>query len=189
MMKEGQKEEAYLHIYLLGWVRLARVPEQTSAPGPGCHIDGAETGGLCPTLWRRLQNHSLLSLGTVEKSSWTACSVCGVKNKPLDKGTRCKLPTSPTPSSAEQLSALISFSGSEILGSINCSIPLALFASPILGSGTVWWAVTAGWSDCCCPISFSSYPNPWLTLLCLCPSFWSSCSWISYPCCLSPLLV
>lgn len=69
MMKEGQKEEACLHIYLLGCVRLARVPEQTSAPGPGCHIDGAETGGLYPILSRRLQNHSLLSLETVEKAA------------------------------------------------------------------------------------------------------------------------
>lgn len=188
-MKEGQEEEACLHIYLLGWVRLARVPEQTSAHGPDCHIDEVETGGLCPILSRRLQNHSLPSLETVEKAAEQHAQCVVWKINPWTKAHSANSLLAPTPSSVEQLSALISFSGSEILDSINCSIPLALFASPILGSGTMWWAVTAGWSDGCCPIGFSSFPDPWLTLLCLCPSFWSSCSWISYPCCLSPLLV
>ena len=67
--KGGKESHACVHIDLLGWVRLARVPEQTSALSPGCHTDGAETGGLCPTLSRRLQNHSPLSLGTVEKAA------------------------------------------------------------------------------------------------------------------------
>lgn len=187
---ERRTERRGMSAYLFAWL---------SQAGPGSRADLSSWSRL-PYWWSR--NRWPLPYFVKEtsqsqspepwdgrESSWAACSVCGVKNKPLDKGTLCKLPTSPTPSSAEQLSALISFSGSEILDSINCPIPLALFASPILGSGTVWWAVTAGWSDCCCPVGFSSCPDPWLTLLCLCPSFWSSCSWISYPCCLSPLLV
>lgn len=86
------------------WAGLARVPEQASS----CHIDrswGLASALLCqgdfksqsPELWDS------------RESSRAPCSGCGVKNKPLAKGTGFRLATSPAPSSVELLSTLISF--------------------------------------------------------------------------------
>lgn len=167
------------------WAGLARVPEQASS----CHIDrswGLASALLCqgdfksqsPELWDS------------SESSRAPCSVCGVKNKPLAKGTGFRLATSPAPSSVELLSTLISFCDNatppfyKLLHPLSppcssyCWLPLLCDELSQLVDQTATQSAL-----------LLARPLTDLVLSLPFPFLWSSCSWISYPCCLIPLLV
>lgn len=124
--------------YLFAWVnQVGQGFNQVSAPGLGCHIYRSWDLASLPYFVNESSNHSPLSLGTAEKAAELHALLVVWKNKPLTEGTGCKFTTSPAPSSAELLSALISFSDCEILPLrklLNCSVPSALLATATVGS-------------------------------------------------------
>lgn len=167
------------------WARLARAPEQASS----CHIHrswGLASALLCQ---RDFQSQSP-ELWDSRESSWASCCVCGVKNKPLAKGTGCRLAMSPAPSSVELLSTLISFCDSATPPVYKLLHPSALLAPPIAGS--LFFVMSChSWLIRLLPNQRLLLARP-LTDLVLSlpfPFLWSSRSWISHPCCLIPLLV
>lgn len=176
--------------YLFAWVnQVGQGFNQVSAPGLGCHIYRSWDLASLPYFVNESSNHSPLSLGTAEKAAELHALLVVWKNKPLTEGSGCKFTTSPAPSSAELLSALISFSDCEIL-------PLRKLFRP-LGPPCycyswlpLFFDELSQLADQTATQSSSLLLRPLTDLVLSFPflSLWSSGSWIAYPCWLIPLL-
>lgn len=174
------KKEECLHVYLPAWVRLPGFPSRPQFPVQAVTFPGAETW---PLLYfdKETSNHSPLRPGIVEKAAEQHALLVVWKTNPQWKWPAA---LAPPPALRSRCQLWLAFLTRRFLSSINCSVPSALAAPP----DSMWWAVTAGCSDCC-PISFSSRSDPGVTLLCLCrsrpsdppavgsptPAVWSHC--------------
>lgn len=115
------------------------------------------------------------------ESSRAACSACGVKNKPLPKGTGCKLPTRPPPALWSRCQLWLAVVILRFLCSINGSIPSTPLAPPIVGSlpcDELSQLADQTAAQSAFPLTQTL---DWPCSVIACPAFWSSCSWIPTP--------
>lgn len=192
MKTEGKKEkEKKRSVYILicmdesGWAGFQNRPQLLVQ---AAILTGAEPWPL-PCLVEETSNHSPLSRGTVEKAAEQHALLVEWKINPWPKAQDAHSQPAPPPALQSHCQLWLAFLTPRFLVPINSSIPSASLLLLPMAPFTVCWAVTAGWSDCC-PISFSSFPAPWLTLFCLYLSFCLILLPLSpLPRCLIPLLL